>query len=417
MRNHAINPYMAPIVSVMFFFIAFFMPSDIWEQYLNERNYVYLNFTIFFYMLAALQCIYLGIFFGNKVFNSNAKCYAAKSFPAYNMLLLPVIVFSLGIALVYFAYLYFVHDGYVFLVFQGQGAKAKELIAADVVDFSTIVHLLIPSVWWGWYRYAESCRLGLNKQRFIFYILILLTLLVFFILIVMVARYALMPLFFGLFLIFMKFKVYEKNSPKKHFFKSLQYGVLFLLFVLILFSLLALSRGVSGFDDLLAILIGYGPASFNRLALVLEGGLSFPYAETGVYIIPDPFFSLLRSLIGLAPIDSMAVWRSEFSAVSEAGLNQNMIWATQLGYAWNSIYWGAFLYYFFYGFLLSFAYNKFLEGTRFGVIFYPLAFFSVFFLFGSIYFIIFFFYYFLFFVLLFFWEFVVFRMIREVSCG
>jgi hypothetical protein len=414
-RNHAIHPYSAPIISACFLLVALVFPSDIWGRYLGEENYAYMNFGLLFFTLTSLSCLYFGIFLG-KSFISVSRYRNAASCPyEYNLLLIPVIGFSILVSFTFLLHLYLNYDGLVFWVFQGQGQKVKELVASDQIDYISILPFLVFVVLWGWYRYFEGVRFGACSRKASLFLLLVLTLLVIHLLIVLVARYVLMPLVVGLFLVILQFRVYSGLRSELHFRYSLRYGLVFVLLILLLFSLIAISRGNKNFDAVLAMVLGYGPASFNRLALVLSGEMVLPYTDTGVYVIPEPLFGFLRTLSGRELIDPFSVWLSEFEAISVSSLNSTMIWVTQFGYVFGSLRNWSFLYLVLYGFALGCTYRLFLKGSLMGVVSYPFLFFSVFFLFGSVYFNGYFLYFFIFCLLIFFWEKLLFRFIVEIG--
>lgn len=410
MRNHAIHPYSAPVVSLGFLLVAFFTPPSVWSLFVNEHNYAHFNFHVFFHFLISILFVFLGIYWGESFYNRKDHNISCLQGEISLFLISPVAVSVFIVSFSYFVYLFVFHSGFLSLVFNGEGDKAKLMISDGTVRYSSILMLAIPAILWSWYRYFEIRKLPEVNDNFILKILAPTTIFVLYIFLVMASRFALVPLVSGLFLIGMKFLVYDKKNKKDHLKISIRYASIFIFLILVLFSLLAVSRGVSGLHELASMIIGYGPASFNRLALILTGDLVFPFSQTGYYMIPEPLFSLLGALTG-GVINGYEVWLSEFSAVAASGLQGNLIWATFFGYSYlpDSLILFSFLFFILFGFVAGVSYQGFIKGQTHGIVLFPLLWFSLFFIFGSNYFVIYFQYFFVFLIIVSIWERICFR--------
>jgi hypothetical protein len=148
--------------------------------------------------------------------------------------------------------------------------------------------------------------------------------------------------------------------------------------VFILFSFL---RGVSGTQMLVRTLLGYSIAAYNRLAMLLHGGLHEFYGGKGTYLftyLQDENSALTRLIPFNLPNHSQ-IYSSEFSALAISGLNASFNWLSVFGYIFVDIGWATPVYTFFTGILAGFFWVKFKRGDTLGLAVYPfIAFWIVF---------------------------------------
>ncbi|NCO14332.1 MAG: hypothetical protein GW821_19565 [Shewanella vesiculosa] len=405
MRYLAINPYLVPLLSLAVMLVAFFYPGSTWEAIFDEPNLAFLNLKVLAWVLSCLFFLYLGIFISDNLiyFSEKTEVHFVMQLPTVGWLLLPVLAATLLALLLYLIYLVKVHPGYIFYTFIGQASLAKEMIQRDEVDFSTLPNFAIPILWWAWYRYWQLVSIDRGSQ-FTKFFLQSVTIVLLFVLIVIAARFALMPFIIGLFIIYAKFWIFDQLDCRQHFVRSIKIYSVLLAFIVGVFSLFSLARGYGEMAQIWEMILGYGPVSFNRLAYVLDGELSFEYSKTGVYLIPEPIFSIVRNLFLLPIFSDFELWESEFAGIASAGLNEQFIWLTQFGYAFDSVGIFSVFVFLFYGLVLGWLWKSFLAAKVVGIVLYPLMYFSVFFMFGSFHFIIFFPFYGFIFLVLFFWE-------------
>ncbi len=158
-----------------------------------------------------------------------------------------------------------------------------------------------------------------------------------------------------------------------------------LTIVLVFLSVLTFARGqASSGNSTLRSLLGYGPASFNRLAAVYEGKLHYPnegstyYAIQGVWDMPifgKQFIAAGKEKHRDLPKNNYDNWRAQFLFVEQSGLQLEYIWATMPGHVLADIGPGwAVIWHFIVGMVAGFAYGLFLKGRSFGLVFYPFLF-------------------------------------------
>lgn len=162
--------------------------------------------------------------------------------------------------------------------------------------------------------------------------------------------------------------------------------------VLALFVAFGVLRGATGADFLVSSFLGYTVSSYNRLAAMLAGVLHYPYSGHGLYIsafasFNNSFNTLtgLRYFLDWPTFDT--VWRSEFDAVSAAGLDGELIWSGAPGYAFADLGWFSPFLFFIYGAITAWAWRSLHRGNIAGIIIYPWCAFCTLFWFGTNYYL------------------------------
>ena len=146
--------------------------------------------------------------------------------------------------------------------------------------------------------------------------------------------------------------------------------------VLTVFLALAFMRGTSTARSLEASLMGYSIVSYNRLAALLSGQMTYTYHGTGVYLAPYLLDRhKLNSLLPIADIMGWPalgdIWRSEFRSVAAAGLNPMYIWSGEFGYLYSDLGWGALVYLFLVGIMVGYVWTCFKAGRTIALLVYP----------------------------------------------
>src|SRR6185437_12079208 len=155
-----------------------------------------------------------------------------------------------------------------------------------------------------WWSYAQFLDMRLHMKhfrRFLCWLLIFaLASFLFLAYAITLARYLLMPLIFGMFLLRTRAKLTEGVTLKRLMLPALA----FVLFVIVLFGAIASMRTNNTHDGILTSFIGYGPTSVNHLAALLDGKLSskqlqdyFDMQNFGFYY-KFPFVERLYDLSG-----------------------------------------------------------------------------------------------------------------------
>lgn len=169
------------------------------------------------------------------------------------------------------------------------------------------------------------------------------------------ARYILLPYIMCLVALHLRFNY--RNGARL----PLKTIAVTLFLVIGLFSVIAVARGGSP----LAGLYGYGPASFNRLSAVLDGKI--------VLDVPKSYFLLSTFKGGWTDFE---ITLDEHAAVGAAGLDWFLNWLTAYGYVYCSLGKYTCLYFMAIGLIAGAAWQGFLAGRSWAIVFYPWIFVS-----------------------------------------
>src|SRR6202020_1703154 len=96
---------------------------------------------------------------------------------------------------------------------------------------------------------------------------------------------------------------------------------------------------------------GYTVASYNRLAALLTGVMSYQYGGREGYLFPYLLDAKkINSVTGLSPVfmwpSSSELWLSESTSTLLAGLNGRYIWSGTFGYLYSDLGWFTMAYLF-----------------------------------------------------------------------
>lgn len=365
------------------------MPPKYYLQLMREPDFIFLNPQAFLYISICTCFFCIGILFWKvvcKEFKLKYDIHNRLTVP-YNYIcvyiLIPVMVLlSLNI---YSIYLIINNNSSVFLY-----------LALDISSFGTIKNqieltdslgaagpMAASIALWALYNFFNYKDQISKKQKIIISLFIFLIIFsCIFRAVIKVARYEMMPLLFGLLVIYIHYKYKTKSN-----FKILLYLSFFLVSVISIFGVFSFTRGFATLSDVFQSIVGYTLTSYNHMAALLSGKL--------IYLNPGNLYYLL-SFFQDAPLlkDSLSSgyfnWPAtdliryrEFSDTFRAGLNGSYIWLTSYGYLWISLGYLTPLVFLINGILMEFYWAKFINGKQSGLIFYPWLFFCIIFWFGT----------------------------------
>jgi len=379
-----LSPYGATLFPVLLLFISFIFPPSLYEYYVNEPNYTFLNFKMLAFGLLCVFFYYIGISISNYRPLLNFRLIKKKiklSIFSYLGIIL-VIVILLQTLSIFLFFVYFYKVAYLNLleiVISGKGQLIKNYSLSQELripfGLGALPSFIIGIKFWLLYKwYAFQTELShLSKGKYFkLKMLILLSITLFIISnIILVNRPLLMIFLLGWFLIYSYF---NKSSIFGRIVKLSIIIVLIFIIVQILRS-----AGVDSYESLdklvLDRLLGYTIADFNRFALMIEGKLS--YVDAGI----SPIFYILPVLkIPLTDVvffDIREYSPLSLSAVGNVGLNSSYNMATLFGGIYQSIGMATPLYFTVLGFIGNRLYISFKSGKTFGIILYPLFYASV----------------------------------------
>ena len=386
-RNLA-SPYGVTAAAVLMFLFAYLLPPAFYSRYIEEPDYLFLDPTSLLFFLLCTVGFVLGLILVGHSFHVQGFAIIKRvaRFSPMWFLLLPVIA---GTAFTVFAGIVLIRDNanLLELLLAAQGDQLKGEGAMQVSGpISQASPLLMGIVWWAIWRKGDFSlsvrqKIAVNSSITLASIALLGSSAL------MVTRGEMMPIIAGIAIVVLVLRVKEGRLTRSFVLKFALASGGSILLLFIAFSLL---RGLSDPTFLIPNILGYTVSSYNRLAAILAGKLRYPFAGKGVYI--SGFLAFNRSFNHVFPLnrflewpDFVSVWRSEFDAVSAAGLNGQLIWSGTFGYLFSDLGWFSPLMLFVYGIFTGWAWRLLRLGKTAGVVLYPWCAFCVLFWFGTNY--------------------------------
>jgi hypothetical protein len=384
--RNIISPYGLAFVSVCFFLFAWLFPPDLYTQFVQEPDLMFLEpSTIAFYILCVLTFL-VGVrisrFFRLSLRNRDHIQVFVRSPLLY---LLPPLFIASVLCSIYLVLL----GGkinFLALLTSQQGGAIK--LAGESGQLSTgrwgvSLMLLTATIWWSMFRMRQ---LAISKKtKIIFFILVTPCILIdFFTCVATVDRTNLMPLISGIAVIYFYDKIRAENLRVLRLISSFL-GIM--ISVVLFFLLMSFLRGTLGTRLLMMGLLGYTVVSYNRLAALMLGAMHYSYEGRGVYLFR--FLLQNENLNNLFHISdrfgwptAIGVWQTEFSTVMAAGLNPGFNWSSTFGYLYSDLGWYSPIYLFLIGIIAGRTWASFSAGKTIGIVFYPWVSFWILFWFG-----------------------------------
>jgi hypothetical protein len=389
-REHVIrniaSPYGLTVASLLFFLAAWAFPPALYSSYTQEPDLMFLDpASLLFFLL----CV-LGFVLGMRLIDfffpvgplTRGKIEVSIS-PMW-FILLPVIA---GTALTVLSNILLLRNNVnlLELLMSAQGAQIKNEGGLDTVGSVGLASVgLMGIVWWAMWRKHQLNIRGWRSLA-VQLALIVATGAMLVSATLKMGRGEFMPILAGIAVLFLLGELAERRLTPTSIFR---YIVAFVILIVGSFAAFSRLRGAFDLWSLVSDLLGYTISSYNRLAAILDGRMRYPFAGRGIYLSPfvsfnETFNHLFRinSLLGWP--DFMTSWRSEFGAVSEAGLNSNLIWCGTFGYIFSDLGWFSPLMLFLYGLMTGCAWRSLKLGRIAGMVLYPWLAFCILFWFGT----------------------------------
>ncbi|MBB6186541.1 hypothetical protein [Rhodanobacter sp. MP7CTX1] len=350
------------------------VPPGIYVRYMDEPNMMFGNIVLYLFLFCCLTVLRLGVYLASR-----APAVRVPLLPSmlkvgpFSYLLAPVGV-ALGLLAATIALVLHNSPGILALALSGQGAEVKSAMTeASNGAFNGSLPLAMGVSWWALAKYLDSRAYISRMQRVLVSVLVaLLVLALILAAALMMSRFVLMPTLCGLFVIYVRHKIVNDGIRVGWFILR---TVIALALALILFGLFSVLRTGSDGHAMAQSFIGYGPASLNHLAALLEGRLDTKGLDQ--YLRQENFgffykFPFMTSLLGNA--DTFAEgFQSMFNRTWGSGLNGAYIWFTSFGEIAAQLNVLSIVYLLVYGYFVGRAWRGFVKATTFGMITYPWA--------------------------------------------
>ena len=379
--NNIASPYGLAAISYAFFLFACLIPPSFYSHYMGEPDLMFLDpATILFYTLCVLSFAGGALLISWLFPATLTDCrYDIKISPT--IFILTPLISAVIVSTIASVYLITHYPVLLLSLLSGQGGDVKNTIAFDISGRFAIIPLgLIGITWWSYWRYG-AVRLNVWGRRFVKISVLVSILAMIAVSIVTLSRNTLMLGICGMMILF-ALKVGLKRQLNVRL--VVLWGALFAIIVSLLFIGFAFLSGTVSWDEQISTLFGYTVASYNRLAAVVNGRLHYPFSGHGIYLSDIVAHSRLlrlgKTVQTPSPLD---VWGSEFSAVSNAGLDDRLIWSGAFGYIFSELHWWACFFIFGYGILYGTVWTWMKRGRVAGILLYPCFGFSILFWLGS----------------------------------
>jgi len=383
MLRRLVSPYGLAMVSYFFFLLAALIPPSTYSAYMHEPDFMFLDpATILFYSFCVASFI-AGLWLIDWLFPASFVNDTLTTRISPMLFLLIPLTFGVAGTVVSTILLLRQIPNLFVLLFSQQGGELKQIMALQVQGrFSLAPLLLTAIVWWAVWRKPELEMKRWQRK--------LLSIAVFFAAVVVIAssvitvsRNLLMPTVCGLGILYVVRKAINGTVTRATLLRG---GIAAVLSTCLLFFSLSFLRGSSDWDEMVHALVGYTAASYNRLAAVVDGKMHFPYAGEGLYLSAVVTHTRLLPIADvLNPPDDLAVWSSEFDAVSQASLDGDLIWPGAFGQIFSDLRWYSVLFVLGYGILYGFVWRAFKRGHIVGIVLYPWFGFCILYWFGTNY--------------------------------
>jgi hypothetical protein len=377
--RNIVSPYGLATVSYLVFLFAWIFPPNFYIEYVHEPDLMFLEPITFLFFTLCLLAFLLGARASRYFVLSRTTESRVSASSPLSYLLSPLLLAAS------FAAIYLVKMGgkinFVALLASQQGNTIKAASGAGQMSegrWDESVPFLTVILWWSLFRAGQLKLRGIAKA--IFYTVFLLsTALGIAVGIATVNRANLMPIVLGSLVVFIYPRTRGANTKVV---KLALTGAIGSVTAVVAFLFLSFLRGALALNLLITALLGYTIVSYNRMAALLTGVMNYAYQGRGVYLVPfllgdEKFNALFHFGDRFGWPTSLALWQTEFSSTSMAGLNSAFIWAGAFGYVYSDIAWATPLYWCILGVIAGYLWAKFNAGRSVGLVLYPWVAFSI----------------------------------------
>jgi len=372
-----VSPYGLALFSYAVFLFAWIFPPNIYIRYVVEPDLMFLDpLTLIFYT----SCV-VAFLFGVR--SARYLGLAKKDSLARSIsVAMPLVYLAIPLLLVTaFCTVYLILLGgkinFVTLLIaqQGQTMKMASEAGETTVEgrWGSSLTMLTAVILWASYRMNQVKMRGMTKYIFLSILTLAIAINVL-TCIAMVSRGLLMPLIVGL--AFLYFYRQSRTENVRLTRLAVTWGASVSL-VIAIFILLSFLRGASALNLLTASVLGYSIAPYNRMAVLLNGVMTYTYGGRGIYLfayLQKDGTKVVRMLDLHARLGwptSLQLWHSEFSSVAAAGLSPAYIWSGVFGYLYSDIGWWTLMYLAIVGIMVGHLWSKFQAGHTVALVLYP----------------------------------------------
>lgn len=368
------SPYGLAMISYLVFLAAWVFPGPLYTAIVHEPDLLWCDPLTFLYFTASVAAFLAGVRTIDSLLGS-ARSELASAPRVGNSLvyLLTPMLLAMVLCGMYLATVGSRID-FIGFISAEQGNLIKLVQSNGILDtkWGYALPFLIGSVWWASYRSAQMKLLGADRAVFELCraSAVGMGVLAF---IATVDRGNQLDFLSGLGVVVLFTASRRSNVSGKAMALRVLVGV---AVVIIVFAGLAFTRGEHSQTLMLRSLVGYSFASYNRLAALLSGRLTYVYHGRLVYLAP--YLNGRHKLDSILPIAEYMgwptfteIWKSEFFSIGASGLNPLFIWSGAFGYLYSDLGWGALAYLYCAGLLVGYTWRRFRAGGSVSLVLYP----------------------------------------------
>jgi hypothetical protein len=380
-----LSPKSIVVVSVLLLFSFTLVPPAIYEKAINEPNLMFGNIVLYIFLIINMLLIFLGSRLATYVPSIKMRSLKAKlQISPFIFVMIPSFVATIFLGLTVSIVLK-QDSSVLMMLMSGEGQSIKRALDdAGKGALNGSLPLGMGMAWWAVDAYfmLRGKISKIQKSLMILVIFILLSSLIS-AAFMMMARFVLMPTLFGVFIITLR---HQSEASRMKFMGLVGRSLFFAVTIITIFLIFSYIRGNTEKDSILMNVIGYGPASLNHLAALLDGKINAESLKDTLlvsnfgFIFKFPFLTHVFSNLTSMYEDARNSW---FAVTWASGLNGAYIWITLFGDVYAGLNFVAVPYLIVYGFVFGRAWRGFSGGKTFGIMIYPWAAFNILFAFGS----------------------------------
>ena len=382
---HPLSPLTVVVVPLVLLAVVLAMPPAVYEFYMREPDFAYMNWQMAKFFLANIGMFIAGVCVGLLLLGVPKPADAIKPLQDPLHIWIPLCI-ALGISF-YAEAILLMNNSWLWTAWLSPTkdfsfVRSELNTTGALTEAGTLLAAIIQWTIWKTRSYERAHQVCLTNLRLalVFAIAILLLSAL-----IKLARWELFPYLTAIAISLAGASGSIENISFRKALPKILIGVAGLFIV---FNAIAMIRGVVAIGDLIESTMGYTVASFNRLSLMLSGSLNYPYGGSGIYAfrflanVPILGWFVDVSRLFLIP-DAYLAWLSEFDAVAMSGLSSYYIWATAFGYVFIDLGNWVFLYFFLFGVLSAWGWREFWQGKTLGITLYPYIVFCIAFMVGD----------------------------------
>ncbi len=376
--------------------ISVFFPPDIYSDIIGEKNYMFANSKVLLFVAVGYLAYLIGTFIPflskNKIsIRLRAKYLHPRPKDSESCVIIIILVLVIALLSIYIIYILLAVSIDYFLgkIFASEGSALRiqlfditsEMKLGWVLNFSAALML------WPYFLRSRNKFWIKNLTGKIFELLFLSSTILF----VMACMLTLTRgALFQFILMIVVVSIFSRIQKRElNYIGVLKIGLFSLFGLVLVFWGIGYLRSStigheSGYDEFIKLIVGYFPASYNRLAAVMEGVLEYPASGIGFYsfrwLFEFPFLSRALDFNELGkhlvssnfPESNFDLFLNHFLSVENAGMNASFTWKTLFGAVYIDFGWIAPFWLLFYGMVSGIIFKSFLRGQVFGITVYPI---------------------------------------------